>query len=187
MKTRILTSTAIAIGASLALAACSSADEEPAGEATMAAEEGAGQSATAELTDTEGNLVGMVTISGEDGALNVMVSGESMPEGLHGAHIHETGDCSAADFTSAGGHWNPGGTNHGPDSEAPNPHAGDIGNLEIAADGMGMLNGTSDGTWAGLLDEDGSAFVIHADADDMMSQPSGNAGARIACGVITAG
>lgn len=178
----------LALAAPLALAACGDASE-PAGEATVAPEpmETASQSATAELKDAEGNVVGMAMITGEDGTLMVEVTGENMPAGTHGAHIHTTGDCSASDFTSAGGHWNPGETNHGSMSEAPNPHAGDIGNLEIAEDGTGTLSGTSSGTWAGLFDEDGSAFVIHADADDMTSQPSGNAGARIACGVFAKG
>lgn len=188
MKTNFAKSSLIALAAPLALAACGDASE-PAGEATPAQEatEAAATSATAELKDTEGNVVGMVMITGDDGALAVEVTGENMPAGLHGAHIHETGDCSATDFTSAGGHWNPDGTNHGPNSEAPNPHAGDIGNLEIANDGTGTLTGSSNGTWAGLLDADGSAFVVHADEDDKESQPSGNAGARIACGVIMAG
>lgn len=179
----------LALAAPFALTACGDSGE-PAGEATMAsepAETAAAQSAMAELKDTDGNVVGNVTVTGEDGALMVEVSGMNMPAGMHGAHIHETGDCSATDFTSAGGHWNPDNTNHGPNSSPPNPHAGDIGNLEIADDGTGTLSNTSSGTWAGLLDTDGSAFVVHADADDKESQPSGNAGARIACGVFVSG
>ncbi|WP_144096233.1 superoxide dismutase family protein [Croceicoccus sediminis] len=176
----------LALAAPFALAACGDS-AEPAGEATMdpaAAETAEAQTATAELKDTEGNVVGNVTVTGEDGALMVEVNAMNMPAGMHGAHIHETGDCSAGDFASAGGHWNPDNKNHGPNSEPPNPHAGDIGNIEIAEDGTGTLSNTSSGTWAGLMDADGSAFVVHADADDKESQPSGNAGARIACGVF---
>lgn len=174
----------LAIGASLALAACG-ADAPDAEETVPAAEEApAAEIATAEIKDTEGNVVGTAMITGEDGALRVNVDVEGLPPGPHGAHIHAVGDCSAPDFSSAGGHWNPGDTNHGTNSEPPNPHAGDIGNLEIGESGAGSLTNTSDGTWAGLFDEDGSAFVIHADADDMESQPSGNAGARLACGIF---
>lgn len=187
MKSHTVKASILAIGASLAVAACGSSGE-PAGEATPAAEEAApAKTATAELKDTEGNVVGTATVSGEDGALTVDVSVEGLTPGLHGAHIHTTGDCSAADFTSAGGHWNPNGTNHGTESEEPHPHAGDTGNIEVGEDGTGTLSGTSDGTWAGLFDEDGSAFVIHANADDMKSQPSGAAGPRVACGVFVEG
>lgn len=181
---------AAAIGATLALAGCGDSGAPPEGEATYDPrydDTAAAQTASAELRDAEGNVVGTVSISGEDGALSVEVSGANMPAGRHGAHIHETGTCTAPDFASAGGHWNPDNTNHGPDSEPPHPHAGDIGNLEIGEDGNGTLSNTSNGTWAGLTDDDGSAFVVHADEDDKQSQPSGNAGARIACGVIVAG
>ncbi|AKM10231.1 superoxide dismutase family protein [Croceicoccus naphthovorans] len=176
----------IALAASLA--ACSGS-EEPAGEATAepVAEETASELGTAELKDAEGNVVGVAMVTGTDGALNVKIDVDGLPAGTHGAHIHTTGDCSAADFTSAGGHWNPTEANHGTESEAPNPHAGDTGNIEIDENGAGTLSNTSTGTWAGLFDTDGSAFVIHADADDMKSQPSGNAGARIACGVFVKG
>jgi len=178
----------LSLFAGTALAACSSEPEPVDNDAMADAQvaEPAMQTATAELTDTQGNMVGTATVTGADGSLMVEVTVEGLPTGLHGAHIHTTGDCSATDFTSAGDHWNPGNTNHGPNSTPPNPHAGDIGNLEIGEDGTGTLSNTSSGSWAGLLDADGSAFVIHADADDKESQPSGNAGDRIACGVFAA-
>ncbi|RVQ69302.1 superoxide dismutase family protein [Croceicoccus ponticola] len=178
-----------AMMAPFALSACGEVADH-AVEATPAPEmfeNPAAQSAIAELKDVAGNVVGMVTVTGNDGALAVKVIANNLPKGLHGAHIHATGDCSAADFTSAGGHWNPNATNHGLDSAPPHPHAGDTGNIEIGEDGTGTLTGTSDGTWAALFDADGSAFVVHAAPDDMKSQPAGNAGARIACGVFVAG
>ncbi|WP_066556391.1 superoxide dismutase family protein [Croceicoccus bisphenolivorans] len=144
------------------------------------------QIATATLKDTSGNIVGTATATQTPVGLAVAVAARGLPAGTHGAHIHTKGDCSAADFTSAGGHWNPDNTNHGTLSEAPHPHAGDLSNLVIAADGTGTLTGTSNGTFEGLMDGDGAAFIIHADPDDYKSQPTGNAGARLACGVFTA-
>ncbi len=140
--------------------------------------------ATAQLLDATGKVVGLATITGTDGDLKVRVAVEGLPAGVHGAHIHTTGTCTAPDFTSAGGHWNPKGTNHGTMSAPPHPHAGDTGNITVNSAGTGLLTGTSDGTWAGLLDADGSAFVVHADPDDQTTQPTGNAGGRIACGVF---
>ncbi len=101
--------------AGTALAACAAepeaADTETMGDAPMAdvnVPDPAMQSATAELRDTQGNVVGTATVTGSDGALLVKVAVEGLPAGTHGAHIHTTGDCSATDFASAGGHWNPG-------------------------------------------------------------------------------
>lgn len=177
----------LTLAATIALAACSGAEETAEDAAPMVEETAAPATASATLNDAEGNPVGTVTATESEGGLAISLTVNGLPAGPHGAHIHETGDCSASDFTSAGGHWNPAGTNHGTMSEAPNPHAGDFVNLEVAEDGTGMLEGASNGTLAGLLDADGSAFVIHADPDDYESQPSGNAGARIACGVFSAG
>ncbi|TZF85172.1 superoxide dismutase family protein, partial [Cognatilysobacter lacus] len=110
------------------------------------------------------------------------------PNSTHGLHVHETGDCSAADATSAGPHFNPAGRAHGgPDSHAH--HAGDLPNIVAGADGVAHvdlhLNGlTLGGPAAGnILNR---ALVVHAQPDDYSSQPAGNAGARIACGVVRA-
>jgi len=181
------TTLAIALVAGLALSACNSGSEPAVTESPAATEAVQPETASAELVDTAGKAVGTATITGTDGNLMVEVKVNDLPPGTHGAHIHTTGDCSAADFTSAGGHWNPANVNHGTESDAPHPHAGDIGNIEVGEDGTGTLSNTSNGTWAELFDADGAAFVIHADADDMKSQPSGNAGARIACGVFSKG
>jgi len=106
--------------------------------------------------------------------------------GEHAVHIHENGDCSAPDASSAGGHWNPMSDNHGKRGE-DSFHAGDIGNLEVGADGVGSLSMTvSD--WS--LEESGAesvlgkALVVHSGADDFRTQPDGAAGERIGCGVI---
>ncbi len=190
MKKNLVATTMLAGFGALALSACSDdpAPTEPAADNNMdmAAEQPANETATAVLKDAQGNEVGTVTATGNGEMLMISVNAMDMPEGEHGAHIHTTGDCSASDFTSAGGHWNPTDVNHGTQSEEPNPHAGDLPNLSIGADGTGTLEGTSTGTFSGLMDADGSAFVIHADPDDYKSQPSGDAGARIACGVFTA-
>lgn len=127
----------------------------------------------------------------QDGqGLKVVVQAMGMAPGTYGIHLHMVGRCEAPDYTSAGGHWNPTGSMHG--MNAPQgPHRGDLPNLVIGADGRGMIDFTIPGgtlTGAqGLLDADGGALVIHAQADDYRTDPSGNSGARIACGVAQAG
>jgi Cu-Zn family superoxide dismutase len=106
--------------------------------------------------------------------------------GPHAVHIHETGDCSAEDGSSAGGHWNPTGEEHGKWGEHPF-HLGDIGNIEVGEDGTGSITLSTD-LWSigDSSDHDvvGKSIVVHAGADDFKSQPSGAAGERIGCGVI---
>ena len=133
---------------------------------------------------TEGGMqVGTVTASAKDGGVHVTLTAKGMPPGVHGVHIHAVGRCDAPDFASAGGHWNPGGAKHGTMHGAG--HAGDLPNLTVAATGSGRLEAHSpSGTLADMLDADGAAFVVHAAADDLMTDPSGNSGARIACGVF---
>ncbi len=143
--------------------------------------------AIAVLQSTKGNAVaGTVrfTQSGDDAVMVVAeVSGLS-PNGTHAIHIHEFGDASAADGESAGGHYNPDGHAHGgPMSEQH--HAGDFGNLSADAQGNARLELTAKGiTVCGMNPIVGRAVIIHAKADDLTSQPSGNAGPRIAIGVI---
>ena len=122
----------------------------------------------------------------EPAAITVRVSLQNTPPGGHAVHVHETGDCRAADASSAGGHWNPTGVEHGPWGTPPF-HLGDIGNVTVGEDGTGSLNLTTDlwtmGTGA---DNDlvGKAVIVHASPDDFATQPTGAAGGRIACGVI---
>ncbi|MCH9685010.1 MAG: superoxide dismutase family protein [Deltaproteobacteria bacterium] len=109
------------------------------------------------------------------------------PEGLHGTHIHEVGDCSAEDGTSAGGHWNPFGMQHGMLGMGES-HLGDMGNAVVEANGDGLLTITTDQWTVGTGDDTdiiGRAIIVHEGEDDLSTMPS--PGARIACGVIVAG
>ena len=148
----------------------------------------AGGTAIAMLKTADGTDAGTATVTQADGGLQVTVDAKSWPKGTHGVHIHMTGQCDGPTFESAGGHWNPTDAHHGINNpEMPKPHYGDLPNMEIGADGTGTLTAMIDGaTMAGLMDADGSAFVVHAKADDLKSDPSGNSGDRIACGVFTA-
>ena len=124
------------------------------------------------------------TQNGDQITLTAEIHGAS--PGLHGFHIHANGDCSAPDGTSAGGHWNPTDVGHGKWGE-DEFHLGDIGNINVGADGTGRITLTTDlweiGTGSDI-DVVGKGIILHADADDFVSQPSGAAGARIGCGVI---
>ncbi len=141
-------------------------------------------SAIARLRTAAGADVGRAVVSADAGRLRVAITAMAMPPGVHGVHVHTAGRCDAPDFATAGGHWNPGMTQHGTRNTA-GPHAGDLPNLTIAADGTGSLSMMlPSGTIDGLFDADGSAFVVHAAADDLRTDPSGNSGARIACGVF---
>lgn len=156
--------------------------------------------AGATLTDSAGRTVATASLWQEAGGM-VHVDIEAFPctgmscralaPGDHGLHFHAVGSCIAASspaFSSAGGHYNPLSRQHGLGNPA-GPHAGDAPNLVIGADGRGKASFTTDrvtitsgGT--SLFDADGSALVIHAGADDQTSQPAGNSGGRIACGVV---
>ena len=144
----------------------------------------AGRFATATLRTAAGKDVGRVRVSEVAGGLRVTVDARFLPPGIHGAHLHTVGRCEPPAFASAGPHWNPTGMKHGSMNPA-GPHAGDLPNLVIGADGRGTIGVTIAGaTFDGLIDADGAALVIHADPDDLMTDPSGNSGARIACGVL---
>ncbi|WP_239806238.1 superoxide dismutase family protein [Croceicoccus hydrothermalis] len=143
------------------------------------------ETATATLRTADGTDVGTVTTMPMNGGIHVMVNAYNMPTGTHGAHIHTTGRCDAPDFSSAGGHWNPTNVPHGTMNDDGVAHAGDLPNLVIGADGSGSIDAMAPvGTFDAMLSGDGSAFIIHANADDGVSQPSGDAGSRIACGVL---
>ena len=121
-------------------------------------------------------------------AQGVRITGEvsGLTPGPHGFHIHALGDCSAPDAESAGGHFNPGGKRHGGLKSAER-HAGDLGNIQANASGVAKVDVTSAGlsTAAGRADSiRGRALVVHAQSDDEKSDPAGNSGARVACGVI---
>lgn len=140
----------------------------------------------AELRTADGTLVGRATADGASGALRVVVDVHGLAPGMHGAHIHTVGKCDPPDFASAGGHLNPTAHQHGADNPM-GPHLGDLPNLAVGADGSGHLEFTIAGAGLGaLLDDDGAAMVIHANPDDLKTDPSGNSGPRIACGVFGA-
>lgn len=147
---------------------------------------GTARSATAQMAGAEGEAFGTVTVAETaSGQIHLSFTLENLPEGTRAIHIHETGSCEPPGFDSAGGHLT-GGRDHG--AQAPGGmHAGDMPNITIGADGSYQGEVLTDNvTMDEVLDSDGSAIVIHADADDYISQPAGNAGDRIACGVLDA-
>lgn len=165
----------------LALAACTKSEDVAVGSPAAG-----GARATAMLKTGTGMDVGRATATEVAGGIRYTLDAKGMPAGIHGTHIHMTGRCDAPDFTTAGGHWNPTSMKHGT-MNPQGPHEGDLPNLTIGSDGRGTLGVTVPGaTMAGLLDADGAAIVVHAGADDLITDPSGNSGGRIACGVFTA-
>jgi Cu-Zn family superoxide dismutase len=112
------------------------------------------------------------------------INASGLPHGVHGVHVHAVGKCDPPDFASAGPHWNPTGKKHGMSNPA-GPHAGDLPNVVVKANGvLGATLVLSAASMSSLIDADGAALVIHAVADDNMTDPSGNSGARIACAVL---
>lgn len=145
--------------------------------------------AKAGLRPTQGNDVsGVVQFAKVEEGVRVTASLTGLSPGKHGFHIHEKGDCSAPDASSAGGHFNPEGTSHGgPDNPADKRHVGDLGNIRANQGGNAYYNRV-DSVIALRGDRSitGKAVVVHAGTDDLSSQPSGAAGPRVACGVIQA-
>jgi superoxide dismutase, Cu-Zn family len=137
------------------------------------------------LYPTQGNAAtGVVTFTKEEGGIHVVAKLTGVPKGDHGFHIHEFGDCSAADGTSAGGHFNPTAMQHaGP--MADKRHVGDLGNVTADDQGNVALDYVDKHlAFMGPSSIIGHAVILHANADDFTTQPTGNAGGRIACGVI---
>lgn len=179
----------------VAAAGCAPKKEEPMAPApesgaatteTPAAEQAAPLVAKTTLAGREGsNVSGTVTFTQEGDQVKVVAHVEGAEPGKHGFHIHETGDCSAPDFSSAGGHFNPTGAPHAcPPDE--NRHAGDLGNIDIGDDGTGNLELDTDLITVAPGDHSvvGKAVILHEGEDDCTTQPTGNAGGRLACGVI---
>jgi superoxide dismutase, Cu-Zn family len=167
----------IALAAAALLGACQTMSDEPA-------------RATAALQPTKGSKAfGEATFEQAGGKVRVIVFAQGLkPDAEHGFHIHEAGDCSSGDGMSAKGHFNPGGKPHGNPSSAER-HAGDLPSLRADKRGRAKIDVTVDaisiGSGAGNIV--GRGLIIHADPDDYKTQPTGNAGARLACGVIKAG
>jgi Cu-Zn family superoxide dismutase len=148
----------------------------------------AGPTARAELRNSAGQVQAQATATQSGDAIRVRLEATGMQRGTYAAHVHTTGACTAPDFTSAGPHWNPTGAQHGKNNPA-GMHKGDLPNLSVGTDGRGSLEfliaeASIRGGAGPLLDADGAAVVVHAQADDYRTDPSGNAGARIACGVL---
>jgi Cu-Zn family superoxide dismutase len=137
----------------------------------------------------EGKSIGSATLTETPSGVLISVELTGLPPGVHGFHFHELGRCDpATGFESAGGHYNPGAARHGYMVDG-GPHAGDMPNQTVEQDGILKAevfnsNVTFSSGRAPLFDQDGSALVVHATADDHRSQPSGNAGSRLACAVI---
>ncbi len=153
-------------------------------EAPPPAETAAG-TARARLMNADGAVIGTATLSETDAGVQLELQASGLTPGVHGFHIHENGVCEPPEFQSAGGHFNPTGMEHGFDVPG-GPHLGDLRNLEVPMDGAVKVSRTVAGATLGegetsVLDK---AIVIHEKADDYKSQPSGDAGARVACGVI---
>lgn len=131
-----------------------------------------------------GKTTGTVTFTQKGNNVKVVADLKGMPPGMHGIHIHEKGDISSGDLNSAGAHYDPDKHLHGGPTTSP-VHAGDLGNIEAAADGSAHMELTVDNiSIGGRNDILGKSVIIHAKADDYSTQPSGNSGARIAGGVI---
>ncbi len=140
----------------------------------------------AALSFANGLPAGTAQLLRDGSGLRIVLAATGMTPGSHGFHLHTTGKCEAPAFTSAGGHLNPNGRKHG--SQAPGgPHLGDLPNLEIGASGSGTASEVVAGgeaALAAIFDGDGTAVVVHAAPDDYRTDPTGNAGDRIACGVL---
>lgn len=163
----------------LPLLAAACAYEEPKGGAPMP------------FFGTAGQQVGTVRAWQTAGGVTFRIDATGLPHGVHGLHVHAIGRCDPPGFTSAGAHWNPTGRQHGINNPA-GPHGGDLRNVEVAANGVlgatvtlpGASLFTPPGVPGALLDADGAALILHAQADDYVTDPSGNSGGRIACTVI---
>jgi superoxide dismutase, Cu-Zn family len=146
--------------------------------------------ATGEIINSEGEVIGSVNVTQLAHGVLIIATAEGLPPGVRGFHIHETGQCDPPDFQSAGGHFNPTGAAHGfnnPDG----PHAGDLPNVHVGEDGVLAVEFISerltlDEGETAMLGGDGTALVIHDHADDHQTDPTGDAGPRIACAVIEA-
>ena len=155
---------------------------------TTAAFAQAPKKATATLMDAKGNKVGTATITPSGKGVKITANFMGLPPGIHALHIHNVGKCDAPDFMTAGGHFNPTMHQHGKDNPQ-GAHAGDMPNFTADAKGKAKVSVTNPDVTLGdgansLFHPGGTALMIHAMPDDYKTDPTGNAGARIACGVI---
>lgn len=144
--------------------------------------------AHADLVNGSGQKIGTATLTQTAAGVQIAVDATQLSAGPHGLHIHAVGKCDGPDFKTAGGHFNPAGKKHGKDNP-DGSHNGDLLNLEVGADGHATgsflaANVTLGNGPSSLFQPDGTAIVIHAGPDDYKTDPAGNSGARIACGVV---
>jgi Cu-Zn family superoxide dismutase len=150
---------------------------------------GAQAQARAELKDSTGKAVGSAMLTERGNGVLISISVKGLPQGLHAVHVHAVGKCEGPDFTSAGGHFNPLNKKHGlknPDG----PHAGDLPDMYVNKDGVGHYEAFMESISLGsgetsVFDTDGSAVVVHATVDDNVTDPAGNSGDRIGCGIVS--
>lgn len=159
---------------------------------TLAEDVSASRQATpvvVKLSDAKGDSIGTATLSPAPGGVKIALAVKGLAPGEHAIHVHRTAKCEAPAFTSAGGHFNPERKQHGIDNPQ-GPHAGDMPNFTVDSTGRSTATVLAPGITLGdgphsVFTGGGTALVIHETADDMKTDPTGNAGARVACGVIT--
>ena len=157
--------------------------------AATAARAGEPTRATAELQNAKGVRVGEATLVGKRNGVLIQIEIDNLEPGTYGLHIHEKGSCRGPAFKSAGEHFNPTGAKHG-FKDLEGPHAGDLWNIEVPEHGRLSVKQYNarvtlkEGTDNSVLREGGTSFIVHANGDDYATEPAGNAGAGIACGVI---
>ncbi|MDQ1407036.1 MAG: superoxide dismutase, Cu-Zn family [Acidobacteriaceae bacterium] len=146
------------------------------------------RSAHADIVNAQGQKIGTATIRQAGTGIRLDVKVSQLPPGTHGIHVHTVGKCEGPDFTSAGGHLNPASRKHGKDNPE-GPHSGDLLNIQVKASGDAEASLVDPNATLGdgpnsLFHEGGTSIVIHAKTDDYKTDPAGNSGARIACGVV---
>lgn len=178
------------LASAILLGACAGRVEESPGAAGAPAD--APSSALPEimsavLRDSLGRELGTLTLTNAPTGIKIAGTLRGLPPGVHGFHVHTTGACSPL-FEAAGGHWNPTARQHGRDNPM-GPHHGDIASIIVGADSSATVDATTlGGSLRGtdpLLDADGAAIVVHAGPDDHRTDPAGDSGSRLACGVVT--